>query len=380
MFSQSDILWSQCGSTKSFIICAHSCYLLVAVLRVIIASMYDSSQNISSKNVSSHKVHSGNVFEETWLKVLRIVFFSIMVILTAIANGLVLWALKRFVSLRKPGHIYLGGLAFADLCMIIPLVLRITNVLAPNDTVCVAQGITEVIFVCCVSLHLGCISIERYISIKFALRYDALVTGTKIYISIIVLWFLALSAGFLVPFAISADHFEHLTDGVVTLCSPDKGHGKMSEMPHNVFAYAVFMFSFFFCLPCAMILFSYTYIFIVSCRQRQKVVKVVNGDESRRNYVAKRFFKEFKVAKKLFLIQALFILTYFPYFAVSIVRMERDQRNERMLLYTSKTFSLLTCLTSCLNPIIYVSGNEQFKNAFKKLLRRRVSTERQSNE
>ena len=347
------------------------CYLLVAVLRMTIVRM-TFSHNVSS-NVSSHRVPLENVFKETWLKVLKIVFYSVVIILTAIGNGLVLWALKRFVSLRKPGHIYLGGLAFADLCMIIPLVLRITNDFAGDKTVCIAQGITEIIFVCCVSLHLGFISIERFISIKFALRYDALVTQTKIYISIIVLWSVSILAAFFIPFAINRNDFEHLTDGVVTLCSPDDKHGKMSKMPKNVFGYAVFMFCFFFCLPCAMILFSYTYIFITSCRQRHKFVKVVNEDESRLNNVAKRFFKEFKVAKKLFVIQALFIVTYFPYFAVSIVRMERGgDGQERKLLYTSRIFSLLASLTSCLNPVIYVSGNEQFKNAFKKLLRFRA--------
>ena len=45
----------------------------------------------------------------------------------------------------------------------------------------------------------------------------------------------------------------------------------------------------------------------------------------------------------------------------SIVRMERGDSNDKRLFYTSRTFSLLTCLTSCLNPVIYVSGTEQFK-------------------
>lgn len=308
-----------------------------------------------------------HVFDKTWVKDLTITFIAVVIVLTAFANGLVLWALKRFVALRKPANICIGGLAIADFCMVIPLTLKIVQIFTRNPEVCIAQGISELITISYTSLHLACIAIERFMSIKYCLRYDSIVTKPRIYIAIAVMWLFSIVASFVVPVAIHPGHFQSLADGLLTLCSPER-KPRMSDLPNRVFHYAEFMLIFFFAMPCVIIFVSNTYIFIAASRQRRKIIILQASNVSKLRIVAKRLLGDLKAARSLFLIQALFVAAYFPYFAVTVHRIEHSQHNERILFRVSKSLSFLTALTSCLNPLIYVSGNEQFRKAFRKLL------------
>ncbi len=335
-------------------------------------------------NNSSGREELDDVFDKSWVKDLTICFLALVIILSAFENGLVLLAMKRFEALRKPANMYIGGLAIADFCMIIPLSLKIVQILTRVPEVCVAQGITMLVTVSCISLHLACIAIERFVSIKYCLRYDSIVTKRRIYISIAVMWTFSIVASLVIPVAIHPGHFQNLADGLLTLCSP-KRNIRMSELPNQVFHYAEFMLIFFFALPCLIILLSNTYIFIASSRQRRKIIRLQATNVSKLRQVAKRLLGDLKAARMLFFIQALFIAAYFPYFAVTVHRIEHSQHNERLLFRISKSLSFLTALTSSLNPLIYVSGNQQFRKAFRKLLgirkkERRNSSPTQQNE
>lgn len=318
------------------------------------------------------------VFDQSWVKHLTIYFLAVVIILTAFENGLVLWAMKRFVALRKPANMYLGGLAIADFIMVIPLTLKIVQILTRVPEVCVAQGISMLITVSCVSLHLACIAIERFVSIKYCLRYEYIVTKPRIYVSIAVMWTFSIVASFVVPVAMHPGHFQNLADGLLTLCSPER-KPRMSDLPNHVFHYAEFMLIFFFAVPCVIILLSNTYIFVASSRQRRKIILLQTSDVSKLRVIAKRLLRDLKAARMLFFIQALFITAYFPYFAVTVHRIEHSQHNERLFFRVSKSLSFLTALTSCLNPLIYVSCNEQFRKAFRKLLGIRKKERRDSS-
>lgn len=295
-------------------------------------------------------------------------FTALVIVLVTFENGLVLWALKRFVTLRKPANILLGGLAVADFCMVIPLILKIIQISTRVPVICLLQGITEHITVSCTSLHLACLAVERYISIKYCLRYEYIVTKRRIYACIAVLWTFSIVVSFIVPVSVDSGTFGRLADSLVTLCSPSKKYGRMSDLPQHVFYYAKFMLISFFVVPCVVILLSNMYILIASSRQRKKIMLAQSSDVSKLRAAAKRLFGDLKAARMLFIIQLLFVVTYFPYFAVTVYRLEKRKHNDRVYFRVSKSLSFLTSLTSCLNPIIYVSSNKQFRQAFRKLL------------
>ena len=318
-----------------------------------------------------------DVFDKTWVKDLTITFIAVVIVLTAFANGLVLWALKRFIALRKPANILLGGLAIADFCMVLPLTLKIVQISTRSPHVCVVQGISELIMISYTSLHLACIAIERFVSIKYCLRYDSIVTKRRIYVAIAVMWLFSIIVFFVVPVAIHPGHFQSLADGLLTLCSP-KRKPRMSDLPDRVFYYAQFMLIFFFAVPCVIIFVSNTYIFVAASRQRRKIILLQTSNVSKLRVIAKRLLGDLKAARPLFFIQVLFVAVYFPYFAVNVHRIEHSQDNERKLFRVSKSLSFLTALTSCLNPLIYASGNEQFRKAFRKLLGIRKKERRSS--
>ena len=342
-------------------------YILFFIQRI---SATNSETSILSSESVKHNMDDDkrdHVFDKTWVKELTITIICVVIVLTAFANGLVLWALKRFVALRKPANIFLGGLAIADFCMVVPLTLKIVQIFTRKRGVCVAQGISELITISYTSLQLACIAIERFVSIKYSLRYDSIVTKPRIYLAIAVMWLFSIVASFVIPVAIHAEHFESLADGLLTLCST-KRYPRMSDLPKRVFYYAKFMLIFFFALPCLIIFVSNTYIFVAASRQRRKMIILQSSNVSKLRVIAKRLLGDLKAARSLFFIQALFVAAYFPYFAVTVHRIENSQHDERMLFRVSKCLSFITALTSCLNPLIYVSGNEQFRKAFRKLL------------
>lgn len=181
------------------------------------------------------------------------------------------------------------------------------------------------------------------------------------------MWTFSILVTFVIPIAIHRNHFQDLADGLLTLCSPKKKL-TLRERPGIVFHYAEFILSFFFAIPCVIILLCNTYIFVASSRQRRKIIQQT-ADVSKWAAVTKRLLGDLKAARTLFFIQALFVAAYFPYFAVTVHRIEHSEHNERQLFRISKSLSFLTASTSFLNPAIYVSGNKQFKKAFRKLLR-----------
>ena len=308
------------------------------------------------------------VFHHSWVYYLKLSFLVVAILAIAFVNGLVVWALKRFVSLRKPSNVFIGGLAIADFCMVVPLLLKIVQQLTCSRDVCVAQGVTELITVSCISLHLACISVERFVSIKYCMRYDSIVTKRRVYTCLAVLWVISILFVFVIPVVKNSREFKDFADAFVTLCSRRR-QPRMRDMPERMLIYSIVMLIVFFAVPCATIMLSNAYIFIASARQRRKIItQQIGGDHSKWGLVTKRLLGDLKAARTVFFIQVLFVLAYYPYFAVSLYRSEMSELNEKHFYRISKGWSFLTALTSFLNPVIYISGNEQFRRAFRKLL------------
>ena len=120
------------------------------------------------------------------------------------------------------------------------------------------------------------------------------------------------------------------------------------------------------CPPHLIILCSYTYIFIVSYKQRQHV------REQGRDVPGMPTIKhQMKGARTLAIVVALCLLSIIALLVVTSLRIfcgislgRRDQ-----MLMVNIVYDLAMFLNAVRNPLIYGWKNEEFRNAFRKMLK-----------
>ena len=183
-----------------------------------------------------------------WEFILLLNVHGIITIIALLGSYLVLRAFHKFRNLRTASNNILVSLSIADGLLAIPLILDIIKLCLEynggNHRRIRKVGETVTLFLLSVIvLHLPLMSSERFIAIKFALRYQAIVTKRRARIVSIVMWLWALV--------------------VIVL---QRATGKDFRVPMKYFL-AVSMVL----VPLFIILCSYIYIFIVSYKQRQLI-------------------------------------------------------------------------------------------------------------
>ena len=114
---------------------------------------------------------------------------------TILLNALVIFAVATRRRLRNNSTILLASLAGADLLtglVVLPFAFAIDlKRLLGFDSFCSLEKaftVTLAMVTCASISHLVMISIDRYIAIKYPLRYQDIVTETRILISIVLAW------------------------------------------------------------------------------------------------------------------------------------------------------------------------------------------------
>ena len=118
-------------------------------------------------------------------------------------------------------------------------------------------------------LHLSLMSSERFIAIKFALRYQAIVTKRRARIVSIAMWLWALVIVIALPWTLYGITGHKEFREFCREMHPDSD--KAQEL--HIRWHLVFTAASMFLVPLLIMICSYTYIFIVSYKQRQRVRK-----------------------------------------------------------------------------------------------------------
>ena len=114
-------------------------------------------------------------------------------------------------------------------------------------------------------LHLALMSVERFIAIKFALTYHTIVTKRRSRIVSIAMWLWALVVTIALPRLLKT------TGKDFRKCRREMNADISTSQVLHTRWHLVFQAASMFLVPLLIILFSYTYIFIVSYKQRQHV-------------------------------------------------------------------------------------------------------------
>ena len=304
-----------------------------------------------------------------WKFILLLNVHGIITIIALLGSYLVLRAFHKFRNLRTASNNILVSLSIADGLLAIPLILDIIHLcLKYSDTDCPrilkeVYGTITLFLLSVIVLHLTLLSSERFIAIKFALRYQAIVTKRRARIVSIAMWLWALVIVIALPWTLygTTGHKDYREFHIEMHPDSDKAQ----ELPirwHLVFTAASM-----FLVPLLIMICSYTYIFIVSYKQRQRVRK------QGRDFPGMPTIKhEMKGARTLAIVVALCLLSIILILVVTSLRvfwgtLLAGHYHQTLLQHIVYKVAML--LNAACNPLIYGWRNEEFRNAFRKMLK-----------
>ena len=302
-----------------------------------------------------------------WKIVLKLSFCGIITVAAVLGSYFVLRAFHKFRNLRTASNNILVSLSIADGLIAIPLILDIIlyNVgnRSPFYNLREVSGTVTLFLLSVIVLHLSLMSSERFIAIKFALRYQAIVTKRRARIVSIAMWLWALVIVIALPWTLY---------GIT-------GHNDFREFPRemhpdcdkaqelNIRWHFVFTAASMFLVPLLIIICSYTYIFIVSYKQRQRVRK------QGRDFPGMPTIKhEMKGARTLAIVVALCLLSIIPILVVTSLRVFWSKLlgghlHQKLLQHI--VYNVAMFLNAACSPLFYGWRNEGFRNAFRKMLK-----------
>ncbi|KAJ7337093.1 hypothetical protein OS493_009945 [Desmophyllum pertusum] len=302
----------------------------------------------------------------TALKSIFIAIYVILIIAAIFGNSLVIRAFYKFPSLRSASNTILVSLSVADIFTTVGTILYIANIIVgkrrpPLRMLCNVASKISLTFNCIIILHLALISVERFIAVKFALRYHTIVTNRRAVIASTVVWLWGIAVSWIFPQAIKAEGHETFREFIQALAPCADRRNKPYSLPSaSVRGYLIFLVISLLVVPIVIILVSYSYIFTISCRQRRQILE---EDNVHRKLDMKR---EMKGARTVAIVVGICLVSFVPLLVVLCLRFLTSTSIGRKQMYP---VYLVASLNACWNPLIYCWRNENFRKSFKKLMK-----------
>ncbi|KAL9974058.1 hypothetical protein ACROYT_G011054 [Oculina patagonica] len=318
---------------------------------------------MKSSNDSVHGLNDRDV--PTELKTILIAIYVILIIATIFGNSLVIRAFYKFPSLQTASNTILVSLSVADILMTVDFILHIANIIVGKQShppvLCSLASKISLTFNSIIILHLALISIERFLAVKFALRYHTIVTKRRVVIAstVVWLWGILVTMGF--SEILKTDGLQKFKEFLqaLTPCF-DRHHEPFILKSASVTAYLVFLVISLLLMPIVIILLSYSYIFAVACKQRRQIQE----EENLQGKLAMK--REMKGARTVAIVVGICLVSFIPMLVMLCIRFLTSISIRAPHLYA---VYLVASLNACLNPLIYCWRNENFRSSFKKLLK-----------
>ena len=272
-----------------------------------------------------------------WKFILLLNVHGIITIIALLGSYFVIRAFHKFRNLRTASNNILVSLSIADGLLAIPLILDIIQLCLDyngGNLSCIlkrVRGTVTLFLPSVIVLHLSLMSSERFIAIKFALIYQAIVTKRRARIVSIVMWLWALVVIVAVPKVLG------------------EATGKELRKDFKVYIKSFQAVSMFL-VPLLIILCSYTYIFIVSYKQRQLVRE--QGCDIPGMPTVKYHMKD---ARTVAIVVALCLLSIIPMLAMTFVPLLGELTGDRCQKKLLKQifYDVAMFVNAICNPLIY---------------------------
>ena len=303
-----------------------------------------------------------------WKFILTLNVHGVITIAALFGSYFVLRAFLKFRNLRTASNNILVSLSIANGLLAIPSILEIIHLclvynVGHRSRILTEVGGTVTLFLLSVIvLHLTLVSSDGFITIKYAQRYHSIVTKRRARIVSIAMWLWALVVIVAFPEMLQRTTGKDFR----------KFRGEMNAVSNtaqvlHIRWHLVFQAASMFLVLLLMILCSSVYIFIVSYKQRQHV------KEQGRDVTGTPAIKHEMIgARSLAIIVALCLLSIIPILVVTSLRVFlgislgglHHQKLLQQIVYDVAMFVNAICM-----PLITRWKNEEFRNAFRKILK-----------
>ena len=262
-----------------------------------------------------------------------------------IGNAVVLWLFYKNKSLRTISNKFLASLCVADFLaglVVDPSYIAIRCFAQPRISSFLLDVINMVWIhsTAATVFNLCCVSVDRFIAIRFPLRYQGIITKKRCYAVIIMVWLISL----FLPFSRS------LVENATTVD---------------------FWFSLsfvFFILPITVVTLCYFAIFKAARKQANRT-KRENHQKTNEKNAPVRAMQNYKAIKTIGFVLGVFIVSWMPSLVVLIVEYvtASDECVYHKLTYVVWPWIEAVGLTSsAINPWIYVFRNGEFREALRR--------------
>ena len=274
-------------------------------------------------------------------------WFSLSGLATVIGNAMVLWLFYKNKSLRTISNRFLASLCVADLLaglVVDPVYIAIRVFAQPRKDNILLKVISMVWIhsTAATVFNLCCVSVDRFIAIRFPFRYQDIMTKKRCYSVIIMVWLISL----FLPFS-------RILVGNATWTTVKDFWFTLSLI--------------FFALPLTVVSLCYVWIFTVVKKQAGRI-KRENVQNSNEMNSPVRAIQNHKAIKTIGFVLGVFILSWMPSLVVSVVHYvtKSDECFSSKLLYIVRPWIEAVGLTSsAINPWIYVFRNGEFREALR---------------
>ncbi|XP_078370249.1 beta-4C adrenergic receptor-like [Oculina patagonica] len=272
-------------------------------------------------------------------------WFSLSGLAAVIGNAVVLWLFYKNGSLRTISNRFLASLCVADFLVgliIDPTWIAIRCLIQPPSAHILFHVIDTlwILTTAATTFNLCCISVDRFIAIRFPFRYQDIITKKRCYTVITMVWLISL----FLPFSLF-----------------------LGDTPENKDKMWLSLTTLTFAAPITVVTFCYFWIFKVARKQAEMIGRDKdNCDENK----TVRTIQNYKAIKTIGFVLGVFIVSWMPCLVVSIVHhhdvTEHDQCADHHLLFIVWPWIEAIALTSsAINPWIYCFRNSEFCEALR---------------
>ncbi|XP_029184220.2 neuropeptides capa receptor-like [Acropora millepora] len=305
---------------------------------------------------------------------------SVVMVASVCGNSLLIIVFCKFSSQRTASNVLVMGLVIADSLIPIVFILYLAGTLMPHGSdrcdrkqLCKVSAWFSIILISVIILHLMLISVERFIAVKFSLRYHSILTNRRAVMASVAMWLWAVLVTSVFPQALRADQNENFEKFVMDLYPCGRGNYTQSRVNFaSAKAYNTILCIILLVIPLVTILSSYGYVFVVSRNHRRRI----NAQDSNPAQLS-TIKQEFKVTLILAIVVLLCLLSFLPLFVLSIFSFQFEKTNRdnskcyfsRLRRYKKRAYLIALGLNAICNPLIYGLGNRRLRVAIRKLLK-----------
>ena len=294
----------------------------------------------------------GNSSEEhlsTAASIVLSVWLSLSGLAAITGNVVVLWLFYKHESLRTISNRFLASLSVADafVGLVIDPVWIVIKCWSPRRVQRNLLMIAKMLWIhttAATTLNSCCVSIDRFIAIRFPYRYQDSLTKRRCFAVILLVWLISLSLPFLLFLRERREKLELREFIAFTMCL----------------------------VPLLVVCFCYILIFKLARKQFRRILPAKNIPDSGEN-VRFRVMQNFKAIKTVGFVLSACIITWMPSVVLQLVifyyryiEEEKRCRLRKIQFVVSPWVQAIAFTSSAINPLIYYFRNSEFRRAFRR--------------